>query len=421
MPAQAGLARVGVADGLFAARLAASAGGAHRRGVLVELGGTPAFLAPLPLSVLASPGAGRCVGPPGSAHDGGARCPARRRRARPVREEGRHVHRLATGLDEQPVDARPAPADLSVSSELDPPVERIDQAAFAAKSLADRLSEQLDGAGWSCLRLAVEAETEHGERLLRLWRHDGALTPGAMAERVRWQLEGWLTAAPGRQPTGGLTRLALVPDQVVPARGRQLGFWGGQTEAAARAARAAGRVAALLGPEAVRVVQRRGGRQPGELFALLAATAVDLVDRADGGALPAAAEADAPWPGRLPAPSPSVLWGVASPDDPAPGVNRVAARVLDAHGAGVGVTGRGELTAPPAVLVLDGVAAPGAGATRGARPGGGLGGAVAVAGAVVGSRAASPDGLLLQVVLDDDSAWLLVLEEGRWWVAAPYD
>ncbi|MEZ5262029.1 MAG: hypothetical protein R2755_09665 [Acidimicrobiales bacterium] len=46
----------------------------------------------------------------------------------------------------------------------------------------------------------------------------------------------------------------------------------------------------------------------------------------------------------------------------------MAARVLDADGAGVGVTGRGELTAPPAVLVLDGVAVPGAGATRGARP-----------------------------------------------------
>ncbi|MEZ5262028.1 MAG: hypothetical protein R2755_09660 [Acidimicrobiales bacterium] len=257
--------------------------------MLVEPGGTLTFLAPLPLVGARTPGAGRRVGPPGSAHDGElAALPAADVLGR-FGEEGRHVHRLATGLDEQPVDARPAPADLSVSSELDPPVERIDQAAFAAKSLADRLSEQLDGAGWSRLRLAVEAETEHGERLLRLWRHDGRASP-----RGRWpsgsagSFEGWLTAAPGRQPTGGLTRLALVPDQVVPARGRQLGFWGGQTEAAARAARAAGRVAALLGPEAVRVVQRRGGRQPGEQFAPLAATAVDLVERADGGALPAA-------------------------------------------------------------------------------------------------------------------------------------
>ncbi|MGE0729510.1 MAG: DNA polymerase Y family protein [Acidimicrobiia bacterium] len=420
VPAQAGLARVGVADGLFAARLAARAGGAHRRGVLVEPGGTPAFLAPLPLSVLERPALVDVLGRLGLRTMGElAALPAADVLGR-FGEEGRHVHRLATGLDEQPVDARPAPADLSVSSELDPPVERIDQAAFAAKSLADRLSEQLDGAGWSCLRLAVEAETEHGERLLRLWRHDGALTPGAMAERVRWQLEGWLTAAPGRQPTGGLTRLALVPDQVVPARGRQLGFWGGQTEAAARAARAAGRVAALLGPEAVRVVQRRGGRQPGELFALLAATAVDLVERADGGALPAMPEADAPWPGRLPAPSPSVLWGVGSPDDPVPGGEPVAARVLDADGAGVGVTGRGELTAPPAVLVLDGVAVPGAGATRGARP------VVAWAGPwplqerwwdLAQRRRVAR----LQVVLDDDSAWLLVLEEGRWWVTASYD
>lgn len=414
VPDQAGLVRVGVADGLFAARLAARAGGT-RRGVLVEPGTTPAFLAPLPLSVLDRPALVDVLDRLGLRTMGDlAALPAADVLGR-FGEEGRHAHRLAIGLDEQPIDARSAPADLSVSTELDPPIERIDQAAFAAKSLADRLSEQLDGAGWSCLRLAVEAETEHGERLLRLWRHDGALTPGAMAERVRWQLEGWLSTSPGRQPTGGLTRLALVPDQVVPARGRQLGFWGGQTEAAARAARAAGRVAALLGPDAVRVVQRRGGRQPGEQFALLAATAVDLVERADATGLPAAAGADAPWPGRLPPPSPSVLWGGSGPRGAG---ERVAAQVLDADGGGVGVTGRGELTAPPAVLVLDGAAV--AGGVRGPRP------VVAWAGPwPLQERWWDPAQrrrlARLQLVLDDDSAWLMVLEGGCWWAVATYD
>ena len=71
-----------------------------------------------------------------------------------------------------------------------------------------------------------------------------------MAERVRWQLDGWLTGRTAQLP-GALTRLTLVPDEVVPDRGRQLGFWGGETEAGQRAARALARIQGLLGPEAV--------------------------------------------------------------------------------------------------------------------------------------------------------------------------
>jgi protein ImuB len=405
VPALARSVGVGVADGLFAARLAARAGGGGR---LVAPGGTAAFLAPLPLSVLGQPELTDVLGRLGLCSLGDlAALPAADVLGR-FGLPGQRARQLARGFDVVPIDARPPPVDLSVAEELDPPVARIDQAAFVAKSLADRLSARLDDAGWSCLRLAVEAETEHGECLTRRWRHEGALTPAAMAERVRWQLEGWLTAAPGGRPSGGLTRLALVPDQVVPAQGRQLGFWGGQSEAARRAARAAGRVAALLGPEAVNVVQRRGGRHPAEQFSLLAATAVDLEERAT---VPAAAPSSSsalsrwspPWPGRLPSPSPAVVWADAE---------RPAAVVLDEAGAPVMVGGRGELGSAPFRVEVQG--RPGSRRVR------------AWAGpwpveerwwdASARRRLAR-----LQVVLDDDHAWLLVLEGGRWWVAAGYE
>src|SRR4029450_2917930 len=75
--------------------------------------------------------------------------------------------------------------------------------------------------------------------------------PGRMAalmtERVRWQLDGWLTGRPGRLP-GALTHLVLVPAEVVPDRGRQLGFWGEETETTPRAARALARIQGPLGP-----------------------------------------------------------------------------------------------------------------------------------------------------------------------------
>ena len=119
------------------------------------------------------------------------------------------------------------PSDLAVSATFDPPVDQVDRAAFAARALAGDLYEQLSGRGLACTRVVVEAETEHGERLARRWRDEGVLGPGAVADRVRWQLEGWLHGPPAVRPSAGIVKLGLVPDEVVPATGRQPGFWGG--------------------------------------------------------------------------------------------------------------------------------------------------------------------------------------------------
>jgi protein ImuB len=297
-------------------------------------------------------------------------------------------HRVARGLEDRPLDARRPPPDLAASLELDPPAERVDQAAFAAKALADRLSEQLVDRGLACTRLAVRAETCHGEVLLRLWRHEGVLGPTAMAERVRWQLEGWLVASPATQPTGGLSRLTLAPDEVVPARGRQLGFWGGETQAAERAARAAARVAAMVGTERVAVAERRGGRTPDEQFELVPVATLDLTDRS------APAPTSVPWPGQVP------LAPASVPSPPLP------VEVVAADGEPVGVSGRGLVSAPPARVDGTEVVAwagpwpleerwwDGPHARRQAR---------------------------FQVVLADGGAQLLVVDGGRWWCVGTYD
>src|SRR5205085_689306 len=97
------------------------------------------------------------------------------------------------------------------------------------RHLAHELHEELERRGLACTRIAIEAETEHGESLSRLWRHDGALTPGMIAERVRWQVDGWLNRKSwGERPTAGISLLRLVPDQVGPDSGMQHGFWGGR-------------------------------------------------------------------------------------------------------------------------------------------------------------------------------------------------
>ncbi len=388
---------IGVAEGVFAAGLAGAAAVSAGAPLVVEPGATPSWLAPRPLETLDRPAfvdVGRRLGLRTLGEL--AALPAADVVARFGRD-GEEAHRLARGADPRPPDLRLPPADLTVTITLDPPVERIDQVAFAAKSLADELFDRLDRNGLACLRLAVEAESEHGETLLRLWRHEVALTAGAMAERVRWQLEGWLTSSAAGRPTGGLIRLALQPDQVVAAAGRQLRFWGGESREAERAERAVARVAALLGPDAVRVPERRGGRGPGEQFSLVPATAVALTERVP---LPPLV---APWPGRLPR-EPALLAGGGVP---------AAVQVCDAAGVPVLVNGRGVLSGSPARVVAE----PRSGGERRV---------TAWAGPwPVEERwwdaAARRRQARLQVVLDDDTAHLLVLEGGVWRIEATYD
>ena len=219
--------RVGVADGLFAAGLAARVAGGGRV-VVVEPGGSPAWLAPYPVGAL-GPDYGdladllvrlgvRTLGDlaalsgPSVLGRFGAR--------------GAAAHRLAKALDDRPLAARTPPPDLIVTAELDPPEQRIEAAAFVAKALADELQERLGSVGLTCTKVAIEVETEHGEHLVRHWRHEGALTANALSERARWQLDGWLARGSGG-PTGGLTLLRLTPEEVRPDGGRQMGCWGG--------------------------------------------------------------------------------------------------------------------------------------------------------------------------------------------------
>ena len=94
-----------------------------------------------------------------------------------------------------------------------------------------------------------------------------------------------------------------------------------------RARRALVRVQGLLGPEAVQVPVLSGGRGPAERITLTP-LGDELVPRAD---------ADLPWPGQLPEPSPTVLL-----DDPV--------ELLDGQGNSVRVTSRGLFSADPARL-----------------------------------------------------------------------
>jgi protein ImuB len=498
--------RVGVADGLFAASLAARVAG--REPVVVPGGGSAEFLSPMPLEVLSvgspeSPGVPDLVDLLGRL---GVRTLGEFASLPPASVLGRFgvegmvAHRLASGLSGRPVKGRVPPPDWAIAAELSPPAEELQAAIFVGRALAEQLHERLAARGLVCTRLAVEVETEQGATLRRSWRHEGALSATAIGERVRWQLEGWSAggtsvvgtpaggtpaggfAADGLGKPGRVTKLALVPEEVRPGTGRQLGFWGEDAGASARAARALARVQSLLGPEAVMTAVLQGGRDYREQVRFVpwgepreplsaggrgrggkggpaegVSEGVSGRGPAGGGAgrggkggkggkggpagqargprVPAGRRSQSvpPWPGKLAGLPPATVYGSPLP-----------AEVLDEAGTPVAVGSRGTISAPPAFVVVGEFGQQGEGHQAGRRARAGRRAVAAWAGPWpleerwwdAGGRrrarlqvltttetaaAGAPQGSGRGPGKRDGTAFLLVREKSRWWVEALYD
>ena len=319
------------------------------------------------------------------------------------------AHRLARGLDDRPLQVQPAPVNSAVEAEIDPPADRIETVAFMARALADGMVGRLARDGLDCVSIGITAESDSGHASRRRWRHELRFGSADIVDRVRWQLEGWYRSP--ERPTGPVTLIRITPCVTAPADGRQLGMWGARSEADERAARALARVQGLLGAEAVTVPRLAGGRRPADTGRRVPLHAAGDADRGQDSSATGprngrknrkakAKAVDAPWPGRLPAPSPAVV-----PPQPEPVV------VTDCEGALVTVSGRGEVSAPPQQFTDSAGRSQAVTAWAGPWP--------------LDERWWRPSArrrqARFQMVLDDGSAHLCVLESGRWWREATYD
>jgi hypothetical protein len=387
---------IGVADGLFAALLAARGA---RPVFVVPPGGTAEFLSRQPVSVLEDPDLAGLLTRLGLRTLGDlAALPAGDVAGR-FGTAGETMHRLARGLGSRPLAARPPAEDLSVAREFDPPVAEAEPAVFAAKALAERMHDGLAARGLTCVRVQVLATWADGRESRRLWRHDGLLSATAVADRVRWQLDGW-RAEPDAGPArgnggpsmdyagGGIAVLRLVPDQVVPATGHQLALWG-ETVVSDRVSRAAMRVQAMLGHEAVLRPVLGGGRNVSEQVTHVPFGEKMQPDFPRG----------APWPGRIRGAAPGVVYPFAR-----------EAEVTDDAGNAVTVNGRCAMSAAPARLAVDGEPSLRVTGWAGPWP--------------LSERwwnpAAARRRARFQLLTDDGRAWLAVVQGGRWLIEASY-
>lgn len=343
--------QVGIADGPFAALLAA------KHSLVVDPGETAGFLRPLPVHVLEARELTSLLVRLGIKTLGDF---AKLREADVLARfgpEGAAQHRLALGLDRRPLAPRKPPVDLSVVHHFDPPVDRIDVAAFATRALAATLIEKVRASGYTCTRVEMDAQTENGEQLVRQWRFEEAIDDAMLGERCRWQLEGWLTnTSSDDRPTSGISSIRLTPDQFTLAQGVQKGLWDAGGEADERARRGFLRVQGLLGPEAVLVPTVVGGRHPRDCVQVVPwGEQGEQGERGEQGEKRKRGKAGltsgtkslrviddkAPWPNRIPSPSPAIVFA-----------ERDVVEVLDHSSCAVSVSSRGTCSAMPARIIL---------------------------------------------------------------------
>jgi protein ImuB len=219
-------------------------------------------------------------------------------------------HRIAAGEPERTVSPVQVTGQPQVHVEPDEPVTSTEAAAFLAR------------------RAAAQLHT---------------------AQRIRWQLDGWLTRVNGRgggsdhssdssdssdgtADAAGIRSVTLIPVECVPAGDVVETLWGGPDDGIRAARAAAARAQALIGTRAVlRPVHRGGYTVTGGVVTV----PYGEEDPEEVQALPTRH-----WEGAVPAPLPGLL---------ASGGGKV--HLLDGTGAEVQVSGRGLLSAAPDRLV----------------------------------------------------------------------
>lgn len=379
-------ARIGAADGRFAAQQAAFcdepapefADAPHPHIRLVREGMSVAFLSRLPIHCCADDDLATLLTGLGMYTLGAfAAIPEDAVRAR-FGPPGVRAHRHARGEDADPHDSiRPdIPArELGSGLDFEPPLAGAEQLAFACSTLADRLVSALTAEQLVCTTLRVSLTDDIGVRHERDWSHPRFFSATDIVARVRWQAEQLTPErfAHAENTGAGIASVHIAPIRTDRTAAHEPGLW--NTGPDSRVHHHLSRAQGLLGPTGAGTATLEGGRLLSERQRFTPWGDAPQRDRAAG-----------PWPGALPAPHPSLVF-------PTP----LRARLLTRDGGTVRIDDDDLLADTPSLLRVEGVS---------------------VRGAVHGWSAPwpirerwwdhRPERFRLQLELDDGDAWLLL-------------
>ena len=107
---------------------------------------------------------------------------------------GRHLHDLASGRAGAPLADHVRGEQLDVELDLDAPTTRSDTLGFLARQLGADLLAKVRRQGLVCTQITIELDAAAGQSSSRTWRIED-MQENAIADRLRWQAEGWLAGA----------------------------------------------------------------------------------------------------------------------------------------------------------------------------------------------------------------------------------
>jgi protein ImuB len=377
--------RLGVADGLFAAEQAARQALAQDV-LVVPAGESAAFLADLPIETLDAPELVSLLRRMGLTTLGAfARLSAADVHTR-FGSHGALLHRYARGLDPHPISRRAVPPELTAALTLEPPLDLVDPIAFSLRTTAERFVTDLAAYGLVCTTVRIEVDSNAVLGSARSWMHPRWFGATDLIDRVRWQLAAGMP--------GTVDGVRLIPEVVEPLSDHADSLFGGAPDD--RVVRGISRVQGMVGHEGVLSVAVQGGRSPADRTLTAPwgeqASNVRPIERA--------------WPGRIPAPAPATVF-----------TRPTEALVVGAEGQPVVVTGRGSVTCPPERFRVSSDAplesAPWQPVASWAGPW--------PIEELWWDEATSRRIARFQVVGVDGSAWLMVVENGKWFTEARYD
>jgi protein ImuB len=373
--------RLGVADGLFAAEQAARRALAQDC-LVVRTGESAAFLADLPVEALDAPDLVSLLRRMGLNTLGAfSDLPAADVHTR-FGSHGELLHRYARGLDPHPVSRRAVPPELEATLALEPPLDLVEPIAFSLRTTAEAFVTGLAAHGLVCTTVRIEVDCDGTLSSSRRWLHPRWFGATDLVDRLRWQLQAGGIAAP-------VDAVRLVPEVAEPLAEHADSLFGGGPDD--RVARGVARVQSMVGHESVRAAGVQGGRGPADR-----ALQVPWGERAVE-----VRSTQAPWPGRIPPPAPATVF--AEPHE---------ALVVGAEGQAVVVSGRGAVSCPPDRFRAN--------ASTPWQPVASWAGPWPVD-ELWWDEAAARRIARFQVVGVDGSAWLMVVENGRWFTEARYD
>ena len=321
---------------------------------------------------------------------------------------GLRLRDLARGRGHRGLRDHSRAEDLVVEVPLDPPTPRTDVLAFRARAAAAQLFTEVRRRALVCTQVTIRLTATGGQVSERTWRLE-YMSDNRVADRARWQAEGWLTAQPAAKRTSGqaanpvptsdpalasdpaptsdtdegIALLTLLAAELATPLATQRSLLDRSSGAVAHSLE---RLQGLFGLDAVLVPGLQGGRDPQETNLWTPWQQAPRPDR----------DPEAPWPGAIPAPHPVRIL-------------RTPVELLDTAGAPVVARSTG-LDSAPATLRI-----PGAGAHR-----------------IVDHSSPWPvetgwwDPALrqrrvrLQVLAEDGAAFLLCREDGQWQLVGEY-